>query len=463
MVFGQERGRFLEGDSSIAMPHILSRTLDDQSPLRLHSFAWHLGIRPLHMPQAPQTLPLFLTLDECCVLSTRYFSAIHPLFSFLDEKSYWSRLKTQWSSLQSQGDFAAVVAGVAALGSYFSPTPHPQEADIKQYCFSVLDYHLSSQVTPVKLDTVSGWILRTLYTRMTTRPAIASLAAHTTMHMVDILSLHKEITNDSMSVSRLRPQLTADEIFIRRRHYWVAACLNRLLGADFGVTPVELSGADCSAVLSSPAEPVLLVQHLVSLCQILRSTKGDYDEDSMKCAFARLGEVPPDSETVSVFKADICLCLLRRVLSRSKRLTPIVADQVVSILQQALDAIPGLVKEQCPWWNILGVPFQTICIGLYVDTKEFLQLIVAAMGVLRTVVRAYESHLAKEALSTAERLVTLSKSQTATKLELKNDVLRQMEPNGDSEPDFLSQQYMPEAWPQDIDFNLFDMVNSIGF
>lgn len=453
IVINKERCRFVAAHSAIALPHLVGRELNSDNPPRLHSFAWNLGLRPERRRAIGASLSDYITTGECRKLSARYFEAVHPFFCFLSEESYYSRLEENWPNLEREPNFAAVVAGVCALGSFFSTVCHEREDDLKHHCFSILDLELSILVVSMNMDSVAGWILRTLYTRLTTRPAISSAASHMAMHMVDVLSLHRDISDNVTIRISEKSIFTAAEIQTRRRHYWVACYLNSLVTAEYGLSPVKLNNPNCATPV---AQPGTHVEEMIALNTILQSIedacKQGLGSKQVSDLFVDIHNVRDSAPIVSLFKADTCLCVLRRFIVAAQRPSSTVSLTAMSILEKALEAVSELMAASHTWWNMLSIPFHTICVCISMDTRDYLTLLPTAMERLRNLADAFNSHMAKEALSTAQALVSLSRGKTDEKLKFKDSALSHTAPSDNIwmslDPDFN----MLDGWPLGLDF-----------
>ncbi|KFA55571.1 hypothetical protein S40293_09927 [Stachybotrys chartarum IBT 40293] len=446
ILVNRRRGRLINAHSAVALPHIVGSRLDAETPPRLHSFAWNIGIRRERKPMIQNTLTSLITLEECRRLSSVYFIAVHPMFPFLSPDVFLEKLQQNWNFLEAQPNFAAVVAAVAALGSYFAEPEHcsvQQEESLVRYSFSILDSALSAPVGFIDLDSVSGWILRTIYVRLTTRPAVACISSQTAMHMAEMIGLHRELPNGQAHPSDKTDKFLVDEAErdIRRQQFWTASFSRRR------VYPPALASHN------------VYMDRLVSLVQILdcvdEEASGSLNRECIYDLMMRLQTIPSEGSTfVSVFKAEICLGILRRFISISVEPTNATKTLSISIIQESLEHIPSLLAMHHLWWNLISVPFQTVCVCLYIDEDPILALLPTAMNVLGSIVDLLDSHLAREALSTAQQLTSLSRDKTNARLELKNSALGDTKPGVDLNWPSCDQVFGIGDWPS-LDFLSF--------
>jgi hypothetical protein len=456
VVVSKERGRLVNAHSAAVYPFLVGRGLDAAEPPRLHSYAWNLGLQPERRGTVDTRLSQYITLDECRQLSAVYFETVHSFFSFLREDDFLMRLEQTWSNLEeSRINFAAVIAGVAALGSFFSSRRHPQEENLKKHCVSILELAYSTPASTIDLDSVSGQILRTLYARLTTRPAVAYLASHNAMHMVEIMGLHALFSAPSAHNLSEKIGLGIEEIRERRVIYWTASFLDHLLSIEYGMMPMALSvisSAHTASREESPNEYILssLTKALVSIHQASKDPAGMKMIDE---TLHRILQVPDISPIASLFKAEVCLCLLRQspinLLARNGN------PASVAILKKALLAIPELLLARQPWWCLSTVPFQTVCVCLAADTPLYLSLLPESMSALRAVVDTFDSHMTQEALKTAQQLIEASRENTMSKLSFKSSALGEDPATVNTEATWLPDEQTPDllgSWPLDLDF-----------
>lgn len=440
----KEKRRYFGADSAVALPHIVGCAVGADEPPRLHSFAWNVGVRAERKPVIDTALASFTTLEDCRRLSSVYFATVHPMFAFLSREAFWEKLQQRWGSIEAWPNFAAVVAAAAAVGSFFADSSPEREAALVEYSFRITDLALSTPVALPDLDSVAGWILRTLYVRLTTRPIAACLASQNAMHLAEILGLHREVSGRQTGGASDQALFSDDECELRRRHYWVARCLNGLLSIEYGLCPVRLSYATCAPPCPSPDTHI---EQLVSMARILdpAGEEGPATQ-AMRDRFSRLQSIPDKAAVVSFFKAEVCIGMLRQLVSASIRPGEVISGLSVSVLARALDATCEMLAAHCLWWNLVSVPFQTVCICLYSDSSVFLSLLPAAMDALRAVAGKVDTHLAREALVTAQHLVTLSRDKTEERLKLKSMALGDSLPSTSTRWPSFDQAFDLEDW-----------------
>jgi hypothetical protein len=456
----KRKGRFISAHSAVALPRILGYDMNYSNAPRLHSYAWNLGIRPERRLEFTSKVSSYLSLEESQALSDTYFDTVHPIFAFINHHNFSQRMKSQWTSMQNDPSFEAIICGVAALGSFFSQSSNPLESDLINQAISILDQSLSEPVVTMNMDLLTAWILRTIYHRLTTRPYIACMASSTTMHIAEVLSLQRDLTEGSVSSASDLPEFECAEIERRRRCYWIAWSLNCLLSTEYGLTHVTLPSTTCKLFSK---ETDTYSEHLVGLVRILESgnekIRVPIEQLDIQKLFERIRDMPDDAAPLGLFKADICLCLLRRLLAVSCLPDPLTISIAVSVFQVAFQKLRELLVQKQPWWNMLSVPFQVICVCLSLDCHPCLALLSEAMGILKDIAGTYNTHLSREAYLTAQSLVEASRDQTSLKARIKDAALSSNSlPDTGKENGLLPSLYVTgmDDWLLPPDFYLFD-------
>lgn len=226
--------RFVKANSAIAFPRIIGMDLESDSIPRLHSFAWHLGIRN-EPKEPPFDITTSMTWQDMQRLSDVYFQVVKPEFGLPDQLEFMEHVAARFANPSGVKDIDSVALGVAALGSFFSPNPHPNEETFVADAWRVLE---SRSVTKSPLPNhVAGWILRTLYLRLTSRPHASWVSSCITMHQVEASGLHKEM----QTIAVVYPPTNADHKLAkqRRRLFWIARAMNIFLSFEYGRTRVN--------------------------------------------------------------------------------------------------------------------------------------------------------------------------------------------------------------------------------
>ena len=298
------------------------------------------------------------------------------------------------------------------LGSLFTigtqQSSHPHEAELVN--LAKLHLESTSTLSSPNQDQIAATILRTIYLRATTRPHASWLSSCTLMHQIEACGLHQEISNIAI-VSPAAPEVGAGDTEIRRRTFWVSWALNRIISYEYGRSPVYLPGTSVKPF--DTAGSTTSSHILVALANTLpeETISQDNEEAVIQNSLDALDKISIASEPLTLLKADIAFCLYRRLRSLRARASISTATTafVMSIGISALPNVKSLAAQRLPWWTIISVPFQLVCVLLAIDSRESLSHVAQAMCTLESVGRHWDTHMAREAVGCAGLLVKLSR------------------------------------------------------
>lgn len=80
-------------------------------------------------------------------------------------------------------------------------------------------------------------------------------------------------------------------------------------------------------------------------------------------------------------------------------------DMIVNLARRSLKAAEDLVGISSPWWHILNIPFQIVCVLLVIDHPQALVMLADALKTLRSVADHYRTGMTREAYEIAVFLV----------------------------------------------------------
>lgn len=412
--------RFVRANSAIAFPRILGMDLESETIPRLHSFAWHLGVRAEPVETTPDITTL-LTWADMQRLSKSYFHHLKPEFGLLDEAEFLEQAAARFASPAGYNDFDAVALGVAALGSFFAPNPHPREETFFLDSKNILvQKGLSHSPTP---NNVAGWILRTIYLRLTSRPHASWLSSCVTMHQAEASGLHKEM----QTIAVVYPAApTGDHKIqkVRRRLFWIGRAMNIIFSFEYGRSRVNF---DVITTKKFAPEAGSHAYQFVELADLLPNDFVDREREpdppaALSSALTRIEELQTDSAFITMLKADLAFAIYRRLWLMSLTDAKDRAESVITMGRAALNASARLLETRVPWWNVLHAPFQFLCVVLAVGTPKSLSHIGDIMALLHRIAETYDTHMVREAYNQAAALVKMSKKRKQKELEALNAV-----------------------------------------
>jgi hypothetical protein len=305
----------------------------------------------------------------------------------------------------------------SALGSLYSigtkQSSHFHEAELVELAKSSLEQR--SITSGPNQHHVTAWILRTIYLRSTTRPHASWISASTTMHLVEATGLHQDISNISI-VSPAAPEMGSSELEVRRRIFWVAWSLNIILSYEYGRTPVSLPSMNVESI--DPEDESVTDQY-VALASMLPGDDLDMHESAcaLHKALAAISAMETDSNEITLFKADLAFSIYRRIrltqatTHSNAGLSNASASLVIQIGLDALPASSELAAQHLPWWTVISVPFQFLCVLLAIDSRESLAHVSEAMESLENIGRCWDTHMVREAVGSASFLVKICRNR----------------------------------------------------
>lgn len=407
--------RFVRANSAMAFPRILGMDLESESIPRLHSFAWHLGLRR-EEDDAEVRMTAILSWADMQGLAASYFGSVNRELGILEEGDFMARVSRRYANPEGYSEIDAVALNVAALGSFFGPNQHPMETEAVR-CAKALMVAKRLELWP-SLDTVAAWILRTVYLRLTSRPHASWLASSITLHQAEANGLHKEMQTIAV-VYPAADVLDRKLIRTRRKLFWVARALNIIFSFEFGRSRINF---DVITTKKIDAEAGGHGHVFVELAEMLPSDFVDREREpdpvgALAKSLTRIEESQTDSPFIALLKADLGFAIYRRLWLMSLTDAKDRAETVLKVGRSALAASRKLLETRTPWWNVVHVPFQFLCVAVAVGTPRSLGDIGEAMRLLQQIADAYPTHMVKEAFNQAVALVRMSRARKERELD----------------------------------------------
>ncbi|KAJ5976112.1 hypothetical protein N7481_009819 [Penicillium waksmanii] len=125
-------------------------------------------------------------------------------------------------------------------------------------------------------------------------------------------------------------------------------------------------------------------------------------------ALEKIAETAVHHDFLVLLRTDLVLGIYRRLRVLDAKYHHGHNEKIISAGMVALPAARKLVSQNQPWWNVIGSVFQFVCALIVMDTPASCERLVDAMDTLEFIVSHLDTHLAKEALSTARQLVHAS-------------------------------------------------------
>jgi hypothetical protein len=395
--------RYMGLHSVMAFPRNLGLEFQSANPPRVHSFAWNCGIRHEECGSNHANLKQLISRDEFELYQGVYFETVNPVFGILDRNDFSQSSNLFWTqSVTGHAAFEAIVAGVVALGSYFSAAlGHPRELEIVKHAKAILDDPTISR--RVSIDQVSAWILRTLYLRLTTRPHMAWLASNIAMHLAEATGLHHEMDAMVLTTDASSPKVVPNKTGCEqaRRLFWLAWLSNTMVSYEYGRSSSSLNNITCKQPTPCKGDHTVL---LISVAQLVPRESLDAGPD-LQHTLPKLRQIPDEHPFVAMSKADLCMSLYRhhRLLKLPIERREVL--QIISIGNTATEAAFKLAQENKFWWNVLCTVFQYVCVLLAIDTTDSLAQVATNMCTLENIAALVNTHVSTEAVNTLKVLL----------------------------------------------------------
>ncbi|KAJ5619245.1 hypothetical protein N7510_003229 [Penicillium lagena] len=399
----RQKARFLSHASSVSQARSIGLRLGLPNPPRLHSFGYHTGVRKEPESALSIRLPQLLSWNQARNCIDVFTSVIHPVFGFMKMESICQRAQGHWQGRSEEYPFEAVLCGLIALGSLFSNfLDEEKELEIVLHAKTLLEDPVISR-NPSQ-DVVMAWILRTIYSRATSRPNAAWLQSATTLHLIEITGVHydDESTNSS-------PDDTAD---VRARITSVAQSLHIIIAYDYGKTCMHLDPAAYRYI--QPRQGDFTVQ----LCKLtetvlIATTHTDpiATQAELLQAMELLMAAAVDHDFLLLARAELCFSIHRRLQMLHIGLHGQQTKFIVAAGTAALPAARRLAAQRHPWWNVTNTLFQFICICLSIGTTETLANLQPTIETFESIIQHFNTHLVQEAFNTALLLIGACQGQ----------------------------------------------------
>lgn len=403
-ILDAEKSRYMGLASAVAFPRNLGLQFQSTEPPRLHSFGWNCGIRAEEEGTAHHDLKKILSREDFFRYAQVYFTTVNPVFGILDLAHFLTTVDKYWIEVSQPSSFEAVIAGVVALGSFFSATlGHPKEALIVQHAKDLLEdptFHPS-------IDQVCAWILRTIYLRNTTRPQRSWMASCQAVHLAEATGMHSELPSSALEnqVSARSIVNTANGREQARRIFWIAWHTNTMVSFEYGRSTVVLNNITCPKPAIIPGDSTY---HLISIASLApTTTNGDNSSKlpDLLNTFAALMKIPEDEPFIQLSKADLCMSMYRHTRLLKQPLEKSTILDIIKIGNAATAAALSLAQACKFWFNVLCTVFQYVCVLLAIDTSDSLSAVIGAMATLDKITALLGTHVATEASNTVKVLL----------------------------------------------------------
>ncbi|KAJ5898909.1 C6 transcription factor [Penicillium taxi] len=407
-VLEPSKPRHMGKHSAVAFPLYVGLEFQATKLPRLHSFAYHAGIR-----EEPPCAVFFKIVERIQWNTARaliddYAAIIHPVFGFLDMNHVSTLCEKHWHGQTQNMVFEALICGMMGLASLFKGTLDQEtETWLILHAKEILEDSSISRFPC--LEQISAWILRVIYVRSTGRPHTAWLCSCNIIHLLEATGLHhvSEFIIQTTGHTVPNPEMSKNVT----RLVQVAICLHTFIAFEYGRSVMVFNRQSLESLRSSYGHSDLTMQ----FCGLIATVpKNQGTEDSsvsiqeLSSVLENLTAITVDHDFLTLIRADLALGIYRRLRFMDSNFHQSQNDRVIAVCLAALSAARRLASDTQPWWNIVGTVFQFACALLVMDTPDSFEKLPETMDTLEFIVDCFKTHLAKEALSTARQLVQAS-------------------------------------------------------
>lgn len=382
----------------------------------LKADSWNLGVRV--DAALDKSIVDLVSYHDACRLAGVFFRTIHPVFRLIDQEALTRILEDRWSR-RSARDYDVVISGVIALGSLFSGAgAHARECEICDIARRDLEARGDPPCGSSTHDTTRGWILRVLYLRMAFTPHSAWIASCSC-----IATTEDDGTNGATAAPFAvccrspGPSEIGSGRHVRQDHarlHWIARMLHTWIYQDYavrsGVRPVrDLPCASPQPHDSNDLTPALISLYVLSdewCYRMPNKTLSGLTASLQKLNSLELADHP----VMQLFKSNHAFCLYRFMRLTGEVIPPSTLTLIIELTKPGLSAASWLAGDGQPWWHVVHLPFQFLCVMLCMDTRDSLQEVENATTVLRRVERSFSTKRMQSVIRTAEALVSMCRS-----------------------------------------------------
>ncbi|KAL4935897.1 hypothetical protein BDV06DRAFT_117501 [Aspergillus oleicola] len=437
----------LEANSGAAFARRLNPKNDVAGAPKLHLFGWNVGARypTPEWAQAlasvkPRAIVEIVSQDEMRSLAGIFFEKVDPCYPFIDRDTLLRQISRRWLPSSSEalgyGPYDAVLCGVAAFGYLFSRRQASTiELQLVESARMILEQGLQSEpLSP--LETVTGWVLRVAYLRMTTTAHAAWMASCSLMHLIEATGMHIEPTSNTALDRASTSSSGSCNPETRRRLFAMARHLNVWISFELGRSRVVLQGATSLPPSQHPVPPTATngpssspppgtktdIYNLLPISESLDPNEAQ-DISTLEIALSDVLTINPTNAPLTLVQCNLTLCIYRRLRSLNSTISSELLDLILSLSSKGLTAASELVSQNSPWHQVANVPFQVIVTLLAIDNRSSLGMLGRAMRVLGEVAQTYDTETMREAYTTAYLMVAMHQRRKEEDLRVIKDVL----------------------------------------
>ncbi|WBW73397.1 c6 zinc finger domain protein [Schizosaccharomyces osmophilus] len=390
----------------VCFADIIGDRLGVSSSKNYKPYAWNLGSRAYPKWSKRTSITKYFSQDQCRFYASIYFEDVNPIFGLLDSTTFFPKLKSVWNTNMEE-EFEALICIVVLLGSYFSHT-NSLASELEFSLIELSENLLKPETFPMGMNPtitkIVTWMLKSVYLRNIADPADAWLASCTSMHLIETLCIKFDLFENQEN--SYEGNLFNNDFLSLSNIIMISEAFHRVLAMEIEAAPVKLSRLK-SRFLVDGENLQSQSNHLVQLAKVLPEPE-ETNEESQVTMVETVQKISGFSQeqpnVIALLKAAVSFHMYRKLILTSFHLDGTTSGTILKITDEALDRCLILCDKGLGWWNVLDVPFHGICVLLSMDTKESLLLIPKAYGVLKTVVKTFNTIPSQSALQVSSEL-----------------------------------------------------------
>lgn len=359
-----------------------------------------------------------LTVEQFRQMSDIYFAEIHPVYKFLT-RDMIDRAIDNMASEIVDGFQDCLVYGIAALACLFNDEYVDLEREIIQKFRTSLEYSLTLEAPT--MDHIAAWVLRVIYLRLTGSPSATWIASCTLMHMIEVINLPADI-------ERSRADPTKDGLYtlqLKVQLYCTARIFNSWISYDYGKP----------RIVPQEASYTVPMEGWTAEDRLFWKFTNDLDPDSgilsneLEKMLTEVFELQTSHPTLQLKRCNISLCIYRRLRENKNGISDKAMDQILSMANDALDTAAEMARRRLPWWHILNVPFQTLCVLFAIDNPAASRHVQKTLETLELIVGQYSGNAIEKTWNCVGNLLEISKQRYQERLDEMHRFMVRMYPH----------------------------------
>jgi hypothetical protein len=356
--------------------------------------SWNLGLRL--STTHDKSLTSLVSQTGAYKYTEIYFDKVHPVYGFVDRVTFEQKLKSRWLDSRPN-EYDAVICGVLALGSLFAGMqPLSRETDLVELAKTVLDaWNPIPRTSSTSLERSMAYILRVLYMPTAMDPHSAWIASRSA-----IANLEEDL-QDSGQASDVSPCCSGHNRFnslaereLHSRLHWVATALHTWISNEYAPIHERKGYVKIACPPSAASESNDQLPSLITIFQFsprLLDVPKRHTLPELTSLLESIDTIPSQSihHVIQLVKSSYALCIYRFMRQTGSVIPQSTLPGLIRLGKPALAAALRLAQDSQPWWHVVHVPFQFLCVLLSIDKYESLVEVQGTMVTLRAIERCF--------------------------------------------------------------------------